>query len=157
VQAVNWFKKAAEHIPDRGGAGVARSSLGFLYMEGLGVRQDYRTAYMYFALSNSKKSVQWTAEKMTSSQIAEAQRRAIEWVQRHSEPQTCAGGIGVKSDLAELLAFIALNNHTDDLMRVVDLDVREHREIWVATIQIGAVYLVKPLSDLRRAKDVAGR
>ena len=30
VQAVNWYKKAAEHVPDRGGAGAARSSLGFL-------------------------------------------------------------------------------------------------------------------------------
>jgi TPR repeat protein len=94
VQAVNWYKKAAEHVPDRGGAGAARSSLGFLYMEGLGVRQDYRTAYMYFALSNSKENMQWAAEKMTSSQIAEAQRKAREWIQQHPEPQTCAVELG---------------------------------------------------------------
>ena len=94
VQAVNWYKKAAEHVPDRGGAGVARSSLGFLYMEGHGVPQDYRTAYMYFALSNSKGNMQWAAEKMTSSQIAEAQRSAKEWVQQHPEPQMCVGETG---------------------------------------------------------------
>jgi len=94
VQAVNWYKKAAEHVPDRGGAGVARSSLGFLYMEGHGVPQDYRTAYMYLALSNSKGNMQWAAEKMTSSQIAEAQRRAKEWVRQHPEPQMCVGETG---------------------------------------------------------------
>ena len=89
-QAVTWYKKAAEHVPDRGGAGVARSSLGLLYMDGLGVPQDYVTAYMYFALANSEKNMQWAAEKMTSSQIAEAQRRTKEWVQQHPEPRTCA-------------------------------------------------------------------
>jgi TPR repeat protein len=94
VQAANWYKKAAEHVSDRGGAGAARSSLGFLYIEGLGVRQDYRTAYMYFALSNSKENMQWAAEKMTSSQIDEAQRKAQEWIQQHPEPQICAAGLG---------------------------------------------------------------
>jgi uncharacterized protein len=94
TQAARWFKKAAEHVPDRGGAGVARSSLGFLYMDGHGVSQDYVAAYMYFALSNSKENMQWAAEKMTRSQIAEAQRRAKEWVQRHPEPRACPGGVG---------------------------------------------------------------
>jgi TPR repeat protein len=94
AQAAKWYKKAAEHVPDRGGAGVARSSLGFLYMDGRGVSQDYVAAYMYFALSNSNKNMQWAAGKMTGSQIAEAQRRAKEWVQQHPEPQICFGGIG---------------------------------------------------------------
>ena len=92
AQAARWYKKAAEHVPDRGGAGVARSGLGFLYMDGHGVSQDYVAAYMYFALSNSKKNMQWAAGKMTGSQIAEAQRGAKEWVQQHPEPQMCAGG-----------------------------------------------------------------
>lgn len=94
VEAAKWYKKAAEHIPDHGGAGVARRSLGFLYMDGLGVPQDYLIAYMYFALSNSEENMHWAAEKMTSSQIAEAQRRAKEWIQQHPESQMCAGGIG---------------------------------------------------------------
>jgi TPR repeat protein len=78
VQAAKWYEKAAEHIPDHGGAAAARNSLGFLFMDGPGVPQDYVTAYMYFALSNSKRNMQWAAEKMTTSQIAEAQRRAKE-------------------------------------------------------------------------------
>jgi TPR repeat protein len=94
AQAAKWYKKAAEHVPNRGGAGVARSSLGFLYMDGHGVSRDYVGAYMYFALSNSKENMQWAAEKMSGSQIAEAQRRAKVWVQQHPEPQICAGGVG---------------------------------------------------------------
>ena len=94
AQAAKWYKKAAEHVPDRGGAGVARNSLGFLYMDGDGVSQDYVAAYMYFALSNSKKNMLWAAGKMTGAQIAEAQRRAKEWVQHHPEPQICSGRIG---------------------------------------------------------------
>ncbi len=90
VQAAKWYKKAAEHVPDRGGAGAARNSLGFLYMDGLGVPQDRVTAYMYFALSNSKKNMQWAAEEMTSSQIAEAQRRAKEWIAKHPGPPECS-------------------------------------------------------------------
>ena len=87
AQAARWYRMAAEHVPDRRSAGVAQSGLGFLYMDGHGVSQDYVPAYMYFALSNSKKNMQWAAGKMTGSQIAEAQREAKEWVQQHPEPQ----------------------------------------------------------------------
>jgi TPR repeat protein len=38
VEAAKWYKKAAEQVPDWGGAGQARSSLGFLHMDGRGVR-----------------------------------------------------------------------------------------------------------------------
>jgi TPR repeat protein len=88
--AANWYKKAAEHVPDYGGAGVARNNLGTLYLDGSGVPKDKVTAYMYFALANSKANMQWAAEKMTSSQIAEAQRRAKEWIRQHPEPPTCS-------------------------------------------------------------------
>lgn len=35
--AAEWYRKAAEHVPDLGGAGQARNRLGLLYMQGLGV------------------------------------------------------------------------------------------------------------------------
>jgi uncharacterized protein len=89
VRAVNWYKKASEHVPDRGGAGQARNNLGFLYSDGTGVPQDFVTAYMYFALANNKQNMWWVAEKMTSSQIAEAQRKAKEWTQQHPQLSTC--------------------------------------------------------------------
>jgi TPR repeat protein len=94
AEAVRWYKKAAEHVPDREGASVALSSLGFLYIDGHGVSQDYLAAYMYFALSNSKKNMQWAAGKMTGEQIAEAQRRAKEWALHRPEPKICPSGNG---------------------------------------------------------------
>lgn len=94
VKAVYWYKKAAEHVPDYGGAGQGRNSLGMLYLEGNGVSQDYMAAYMYFALANSKGNMEWAAEKMTSPQISEAQQKAEEWVQQHPEPRLCSQGIG---------------------------------------------------------------
>ena len=84
-QAVTWYKKAADHVPDYGGAGQARNNLGFLYAAGHGVPRDYVTAYMYFALANNKHNMQWAAEKMSIPQVVEAQRRAKEWIQRHPE------------------------------------------------------------------------
>jgi hypothetical protein len=45
---------------------------------------------MYFALSNSKENTEWAAKKMTSLQIAEAQRRARDWLEKHPEPPACA-------------------------------------------------------------------
>ena len=55
--------------------------------------------------------------------------------------------------LVELLAFIAVNHHADDMTRVVDAGVRNRREIQVATLNIGTVHLIKPLSDFRGGKD----
>ncbi len=90
ANAAMWYKKAAEQVPDRGGASVARNSLGFLYMDGLGVPRDRVTAYMYFALSNSASNMEWAASNMTIPQVAEAQRRAKEWVSKHLDPPQCA-------------------------------------------------------------------
>src|ERR1700757_686306 len=43
--AAEWYRKAAEHVPNLGGAGQGRNNLGNLYMEGLGVPKDYVQAY----------------------------------------------------------------------------------------------------------------
>jgi len=32
--AAAWYRKAAEHVPDLGGAGQGRNNLGCLYMQG---------------------------------------------------------------------------------------------------------------------------
>ena len=89
AQAVRWYRRAAEHVPDWGGAGVARNSLANMYMDGLGVPQDRVTAYMYFALSNSASNMKWAASKMTVSQVAEGQRRAKEWIDKHPAQPEC--------------------------------------------------------------------
>jgi TPR repeat protein len=89
-QAVSWYKKAAEHVPDYGGAGQARNNLGLLYFDGRDIPQDYVTAYMYFRLANNKQNMQWAAERMSHSQIAEALHGAKEWMLQHPDPPACS-------------------------------------------------------------------
>jgi uncharacterized protein len=47
--AAEWYRQAAENVPDLGGAGQGRKNLGLLYMPGLGVPKDYVQAYMWFS------------------------------------------------------------------------------------------------------------
>jgi uncharacterized protein len=94
--AAKWFRKAAEHVPDLGGAGQGRNNLARLYMDGHGVDRDYVSAYMWFALLENPTTEQMdfsanpAAGHMTVGQIAEAQRRAKEWVQKHPAKPLCS-------------------------------------------------------------------
>jgi TPR repeat protein len=80
AEAVKWFRKAAEQ-----GNAEAQYNLGVMYDEGRGVKKDLVQAYMWFSLageqgnSEAQKDRDITAQKMTPSQIAEAQRLAREW------------------------------------------------------------------------------
>jgi TPR repeat protein len=88
AEALEWFRKAA----DRDFAG-AQGWLGIVYFHGLGVRQNYVQAHMWFNLaaahpldlSNKKDreraidNLQFVTSKMTPEQIAEAQKLASEW------------------------------------------------------------------------------
>jgi hypothetical protein len=76
-EAGKWYRKAAEQ-----GFAVAQSNLGVMYGNGLGVIQDYVYAHMWWniAASNGYKNAvtnrDMAAERMTSSQMAEAQKLA---------------------------------------------------------------------------------
>ena len=79
-EALRWYRLAAEQRH----AG-AQYNLGIMYAKGYGVLQDYVQAYMWWSLaaikgdemaSNARNKL---AEKMSRSQIAEAQRLAREW------------------------------------------------------------------------------
>ena len=80
AEAVNWCRKAAEQ-----GNVVAQKDLGMMYAIGVDVRQDFVEAHMWFDLaasqgdSNAQEKRDKLAEKMTPTQIAEAQRMAREW------------------------------------------------------------------------------
>ena len=82
----NWYRKAAEHVPDLGGAGQGRNNLGLLYMNGLGVPKNYVQAYMWFMLANSDANLSYAKSQMNPSQIIEAERMATEWESLHPEP-----------------------------------------------------------------------
>ena len=69
----------------------AQFVLGRMYFEGVGVPQDYISAYKWLNLSAAQGEKQAVAERdtvsrfMTIEQIAEAQRLSREWTQKTSE------------------------------------------------------------------------
>ncbi|MBI3903747.1 MAG: sel1 repeat family protein [Nitrosomonadales bacterium] len=84
VQAVEWYRKAAAQ-----GNVDAQILLGVKYEKGLGVAQDYVQAHMWFnlaAASGDREAIKHRdslADKMTVSQIVDAQRQLQEWTTRH--------------------------------------------------------------------------
>ena len=72
--AVTWYRRAA----DRGSAD-AQIALGFLYEYGEAVPQDYVQAHKWFDLAGSSLYRDTLAAKMTTAEIAEAQKLAREW------------------------------------------------------------------------------
>jgi len=90
VQAVNWYKKAAEHVPDRGGAGAARSSLGFLYMEGLESDRITVPLHVFCAVKLQREHAMGGGEDDQFANWLKPSARQEKWIQQHPEPQTCA-------------------------------------------------------------------
>lgn len=87
VWAAHWFRKAAEHVPDLGGAGQGRNNLGNLYAEGQGVPKDYVQAYMWLSLAGSERSINYLQREMTSGQISRARQLAADWKLQHPDPE----------------------------------------------------------------------
>jgi hypothetical protein len=83
AEAAFWYRKAADHGPDLGGAGQGRNRLGLLYLEGRGVTQDYIEAYKWFALTGHNAELQ-VSDRMSKSEIMEGRRRVSYWKQQHS-------------------------------------------------------------------------
>ena len=89
---MKWYRRAAEQ-----GLHEAQVNLGALYAEGRGTPQDYVRAHMWFSLATvhqppgekrdrSVRNRDRLAQKMTSEQIAEAQRLAREWKPKRETP-----------------------------------------------------------------------
>ncbi len=86
AEAAKWYRlAAAQRNP------VAQTMLGEMYAEGQGVARDYVRAYMWFNLgaisgvASAVKNRDITAKRMTSQQIAQAQKMARECQQRNFE------------------------------------------------------------------------
>ena len=79
-EAVRWYRRAAEQ-----GEARAQANLGIMYFNGQGVPQDYVQAHKWFnlaaasSLPQAREARDYIATRMSSSQIAEAQRLAREW------------------------------------------------------------------------------
>jgi TPR repeat protein len=80
VEAVKWYRKAAEQ-----GHARAQYNLGIMYAKGEGVPQDDVLAHLWFNLAAAQYNAiakifrDAIAKRMTSEQIAGAQRLAREW------------------------------------------------------------------------------
>ncbi len=78
--ALKEFRPLAEQ-----GYPLAQATLGFMYAKGQGVPQDYIQAYMWASLAAAQgdedavEGLERLEEKMSSDQIAQAQRLAREW------------------------------------------------------------------------------
>jgi TPR repeat protein len=83
VLAARWYRKAAEHVPDFGGAGQGRNNLAWLYTQGLGVPQDFVLAYMWFRLAPGESGLSNAKPKMTREQVIRADQLAADWVKAH--------------------------------------------------------------------------
>lgn len=84
--AAQWYRRAAEHVPDLGGAGQARNNLGNLYKAGLGVPKDYVQAYMWFSLAGVDQNIADVQRKMTPAQILQARQLVDDWKKEHPDP-----------------------------------------------------------------------
>jgi uncharacterized protein len=79
-EARKWYRLAADH-----GDAVAQFALGTMEANGQGAPKDLVSAHMWFNLSaatgnkDAARTRDFVAQKMTSTQIAEAQRLAREW------------------------------------------------------------------------------
>ena len=94
AKAVDWYRRAADQ-----GDGFAQLNLGFIYDKGLGVRRNKVLAHMWLNLAASSRHA--TPEQrdaarksrdnlilMSSREIAEAQRMARQWLEKHATEQS---------------------------------------------------------------------
>jgi uncharacterized protein len=81
--AAEWYRKAAEHVPNLGGAGQGSNQLGLLYMDGLGVPQDYVQAYFWFSLNGNDENAADAKSHLSPLQIHEAEKLLKEWKEQH--------------------------------------------------------------------------
>ena len=82
-----WYSRAAEHLFP-----FVQLKVGEMHLNGRGTTKDPVSAYMWFSLSEetgkriseaSKACRQSLQSKMTAAQIAEAGRRASDWLKQH--------------------------------------------------------------------------
>ena len=89
AEAVRLYRRAADH-----GQAAAMNNLGVVYSTGKGLLQDYVQAHMWYNLAAALKppgedrdmsanNREMVEEKMTPGQVAEAQRLAREWMEKH--------------------------------------------------------------------------
>jgi len=80
--AAYWYRKAADHAMNLGGAGLGANSLAQLYQEGHATTKDYVFVYLGYGYLQDTDGMRNVAKKMNASQIADAQRRLTAWTEQ---------------------------------------------------------------------------
>ena len=85
AEAAKWYKKTAEQ-----GDSVSQIILGAMYEKGKGISKDFVEAYKWFSISGETGNGRMYIEKlgkrkMTTAQIAEGQKLAQEWMEKHQK------------------------------------------------------------------------
>lgn len=86
ADGLKWYRKAA--LQDHS---AARIGIGLLYSNGKGVPRDYVAAHMWFSLGatlgnrSAARHRDEVAEKMPDVDVAEAERRAETWLEKHGK------------------------------------------------------------------------
>jgi TPR repeat protein len=89
--AAYWYRKAADHTMDLGGAGVGANSLALLYEDGHITSQYNVFVYLAYAYKRDTDGMQDVAQKMNVGQIADAQVRVKAWLKSRAPcPPTAA-------------------------------------------------------------------
>ena len=94
--AAYWYRKAADHVPDLGGAGVGLSSLANLFLQGHATPQDYAFVYAWFSSVGDAEGMRSVANRMNANQLAEARR----WATQRSLPRSICSSSAAK-DVAD--------------------------------------------------------
>lgn len=81
--AAKWFRMAADHVPNLGGAFQGRNELGLLYMEGLGVPQDFLQAYFWFSIDSREGNIERAKTHLSVAQIHVADQWVTDWKKQH--------------------------------------------------------------------------
>lgn len=87
-KAAYWYRRAADHFANISGVFNAEVQLAYMYRDRRLKRNDVE-AYMWFAVVGASvdpptdDDIKQVAKHMTTAQIAEAQRRAKDWINRH--------------------------------------------------------------------------
>ncbi|MDH3636633.1 MAG: hypothetical protein OES20_18230 [Gammaproteobacteria bacterium] len=73
------------------GSSICQYYLGVMYASGMGVLQDFGQAHMWLNIASSqghkkaRRQLEKLTHHMTADQIADAQKRARQWVSKHSK------------------------------------------------------------------------
>lgn len=178
AQAVAWYRKAAEQ-----GYADAQNALGVSYDHGEGVPRDVLRAYMWFNLAAAKGNEQAArnreivAFRMSSEQLAEAQRLTREWKPgQHTESATGPGSPSngaLEKALVGTAFFVSKQGHlltnrhvvhdcrqvrlagSDKSLKVLPQDEVNDLALLQMTGKPKAVAVFRPENDLRQGEGIA--